>query len=91
MQKQKNLIYQGLVVLLNHSALECDLFTVNKYFLLWYLSRDSPPQDLKQGELTFLSPAGRETEEGEGHRHTEKTRNEDNGEGGGMGEMEKKR
>lgn len=30
--------------------------------MLWYFSRDSPPQDLKQRELTFLSPASRETE-----------------------------
>lgn len=59
---RKYLIYQDLVVLLNHSALQCDLFTVDEYFLLWYFSRDSPPQDLKQRELTFLSPASRETE-----------------------------
>lgn len=44
------------------SALQCDLFALNEYFLLWYFSRDSPPQDLKQRELTFLSPASTEKE-----------------------------
>lgn len=53
---------QVLVVLLNYSALQCDLLTVNEYFLLRYFSRDSPPKDLKRRELTFQSPACRETE-----------------------------
>lgn len=30
--------------------------------MLWYFSRDRPPQDLKQRELTFQSPACRERE-----------------------------
>lgn len=45
--------------------------------MLWYVSRDSPPQDLKQRELTFQSPVSRETEKEEekkeeGNRNIEK-------------------
>lgn len=54
-------ILPGQVVLFNKSALQYDLLTVTEYFLLCYFSRDSLPQDLKQSELTFQSPACKES------------------------------
>lgn len=60
----------GLLVWLTYPAVHCDPFTVNEWCLLWYFSRDSPPQDLEQRELAFLSPACRG--EGVGRRHVKK-------------------
>lgn len=75
------------------SALQRDLFALNEYFLLWYFSRESPPQDLKQRELTFLSPAstekkkkGRDTDAEKGEVKTR----EGGGGAGGMGELEER-
>lgn len=54
-------ILPGQVVLFNQSALQYELLTVTEYFLLCYFSRDSLPQYLKQSELTFQSPACKES------------------------------
>lgn len=54
-------ILPGQVVLFNQSALQYELLTVTEYFLLCYFSRDSLPQDLKQSELAFQSPACKES------------------------------
>lgn len=65
----------GLLVWLTYPAVHCDPFTVNEWCLLWYFSRESPPQDLEQRERAFLSPACRG--EGVGRRREEKRRNGD--------------
>lgn len=65
----------------NHSALQCDLFSLRQYFFFWF-SSESPPQDLKLKELTFLFQVGKETV-WRGGTKTEKRRNKDKKSAGG--------